>query len=239
MTSLNCSTSITRSRRPAHPARMLRSVYAVLFACTTGACASMPVAAPATASLRLVPPASRTATAAQITITDSILATTIHRMRMLSPSFDSAMVAVEHAGIPVSIGTAQQLPGDIPLGYRMISEWQAITTTFPLTSEHARGRPIERAAVVVRLQPLHDALLGAGSDASDSTLFAQHLERVLAHEIYGHLMPQLKLGLTAPIACDDPQSAAEWYDACVMKRERVVVGQLTMARGTFALAGTR
>ena len=137
----------------------------------------------------------------------------------------------------VYIGTDVELRKQIPWGLARIPDWQAITTTYPLTAEGARGRPIEHAAVIVRLEPLREALVDATTPPSDVNLIERHLERVLAHEIYGHLMPQLQLGMTAPIACDDPQSAETWYDACVMTRERHVVAELTLARNAALNVG--
>jgi hypothetical protein len=184
-----------------------------------------------------------TANGSGVVIHDSLLASTIARIRSMSPAFDSAMVAVERSGMRVYIGTDIELRKQIPWGFQRIAEWQAITTTYPLTADGARGRPIEHAAVIVRLEPLREALLASTTSASDVNLIERHLERVLAHEIYGHLMPQLQLGLTAPIACDDPQSAETWYDACVMTRERHVVAELSLARITAAsvalASGTR
>jgi hypothetical protein len=180
--------------------------------------------------------ASITGSGSGLVINDSLLARTIARIRTLSPAFDSAMVAVEHAGVPVYIGTDVELRKQIPWGFQRIAEWEAITTTYPLTPEGARGRPIEHAAVIVRLEPLREALLASSTSPNDISLIERHLERVLGHEIYGHLMPQLQLGLTAPIACDDPQSAETWYDACVMQRERHVVAELTLARSALTVA---
>jgi hypothetical protein len=171
-----------------------------------------------------------------VVISDSLLARTIARIRVQSPAFDSAMVAVERSGMTVFIGTDIELKKQIPSGLQRITEWQAVTTTYPLTPVGGRGRPIEHAAVIVRLEPLRAALLAASTSPADVVLIERYLERVLAHEIYGHLMPQLQLGRTAPIACDDPDSAETWYSACVMVRERHVVAELSLARTNAAVA---
>ncbi|MGH7669881.1 MAG: hypothetical protein ACRENQ_10355 [Gemmatimonadaceae bacterium] len=176
--------------------------------------------------------------APNIAIGDSLLAATVTKLRARSPAFDSAIVAIEASGIPVVIGTAVQLRDQLPPGYQYVGGWQALTAVYPLTSKGSRGRPIEHVAVIVRLSELR-AALRAGATKSDSALFNRFIERVVAHEIYGHLMPQLALGKTAPIACDDPTSAADWYSACVMQRERHVMAQLVEARGTYAALGTR
>ncbi len=222
---------------------------------STAACASLPVGgasftsarysslAPAGASFALnaaeAPAARRRPSlyAPNIAIGDSVLAATVTRLRKLSPAFDSAIVAIETSGIPVVIGTEAQLRDQLPPGYRYVGGWQALTAVYPLTSNGSRGRPIEHVAVIFRLSALRAALKTDGT-ASDSALFNRFVERVVAHEIYGHLMPQLALGKTAPVACDDPTSAANWYTACVMQRERHVMAQLVEARGTYAALGT-
>lgn len=174
--------------------------------------------------------------APNIAIGDSMLRATVVRLRRLSPSFDSAIVVIENSGIPVVIGTAEQLKDETPPGYRHVDGWQALTAIYPLTADGARGKPINHFAVIVRLSDLRKALAGANT-SEDSARLSRYVERVVAHEIYGHLMPQLQLGKTAPVACADPTSGADWYTACVMRRERRVMAQLVESRGTYASLG--
>jgi hypothetical protein len=243
-------------RPPLRTAPALARWLAVVALASAGACATVSVSGGAFAPAHdasVLPPAGRelatsapaggaragssTRYAPNVAIGDSLLRATITRLRRLSPAFDSAMGEIERSGIPVVIGTAVQLRDQLPPGYRYVGGWQALTAVYPLTANGDRGRPIEHVAVIVRLSDLRAALREDGT-AADSALFDHYMERVVAHEIYGHLMPQLELGKTAPIACDDPQSAADWYSACVMQRERHVMAELAAARGTFAIAGT-
>jgi hypothetical protein len=243
------TTSVTRHR-------VLRAAAVALAAWSLAACSSlrMPVAGVApmryaalsglgTAQSFNARVASNTLSesplyAPNIAIGDSTLAATIVRMRAESPSFDSAMTALERSGIPTVIGTERQLRGQLPPGYGSVGGWQALTTFYPLTPNNAPGRRIEHVAVIVRLAGLQSALRAKGSTRADTAMFTRYLERVIGHEIYGHLMPQLQYGRTAPIVCDDPTSGADWYSACVMQRERTVVAQLNEARGTFAMVAT-
>jgi hypothetical protein len=119
-----------------------------------------------------------------------------------------------------------------------VTGWQALTAIYPLTPANAPGRPIDHFSVIIRLSDLRAALTASHS-AADTALFDRYIERVVAHEIYGHLIPQLRFGKTTPIVCDDPESAADWYSACVMQRERHVMTQLVESRGTYAILGTR
>ena len=243
------------ARPPLRAFRTVASWAAAAVLVSSAACASLPVGGGSFQSARFSSfgptatsfalrsaeaPAARHASslyAPNIAIGDSVLAATVTRLRKLSPAFDSAIVAIEASGIPVVIGTEAQLRDQLPPGYRYVGGWQALTAVYPLTSNGSRGRPIEHVAVIFRLSALR-AALKTGATASDSALFNRFVERVVAHEIYGHLMPQLALGKTAPVACDDPTSAANWYTACVMQRERHVMAQLVEARGTYAALGT-
>lgn len=233
--------------------RVFGVLAATVTACLAAACSSLPMPHTGLAPMRYseLPPAmsfgARVASntlaqsplyAPNIAIGDSVLAATIVRMRVQSPAFDSAMTALERSGIPTVIGTSRQLRAQLPPGYRYVRGWQALTAFYPLTPNDAPGRRIEHIAVIVRLSDLESALHLAGSTPADTVMFSRYLERVIGHEIYGHLMPQLALGRTAPIACDDPTSGADWYTACVMRRERTVMAQLTEARGDSAILGT-
>ncbi len=243
-------------RLPLRSVRKVATWVSVAVLASTGACVSLPLGgasfssagysalAPAGVSFASISSSGSPAVARRsslyapnIAIGDSLLAATVTKLRRLSPAFDSAIVAIETSGIPVVIGTAAQLRDQLPPGYRYVGGWQALTAVYPLTSNGERGRPIEHVAVIVRLSQLRTAMK-TGTTKADSALFDRFVERVVAHEIYGHLMPQLALGKTAPIACDDPTSAANWFSACVMQRERHVMAQLAEARGTYASLGT-
>ena len=244
-----------RERRPLRSVRKVATWMSVAVLASTAACASLPVGGASFSSARYSalapagvsfassssgsPAVARRSSlyAPNIAIGDSLLTATVSKLRRLSPAFDSAIVAIEASGIPVVIGTEAQLRDQLPPGYRYVGGWQALTAVYPLTSNGARGRPIEHVAVIVRLSQLRTAMK-TGTTKADSVLFDRFVERVVAHEIYGHLMPQLALGKTAPIACDDPTSAANWFTACVMQRERHVMAQLAEARGTYATLGT-
>jgi hypothetical protein len=247
----NANAQTTVLNRP--PLRTALRWAALLAVAASAACTSMPVAGSSFGTTRYsaLAPMHATSRAASfaaertpsslyapnIAIGDSLLSATVSRLRRLSPSFDSAIVAIEQSGIPVVIGTAEQLKDQMPPGYRYVKGWQAVTAIYPLTPTNAPGKPIDHFSVIVRLTDLRAALQTAATP-EDSALFNRYVERVVAHEIYGHLIPQLKLGKTAPIACDDPTSGVDWYSACVMQRERHVMAQLVEARGTYAELGT-
>jgi hypothetical protein len=224
------STAVRPLAADGAPSRQLTATPVATAALATQSSGATPVA-PATA-------AHSSLYAPNIAIGDSLLLATVIRLREMSPSFDSAIRTIIRSGIPVIIGSDIQLKDELPPGYAHVQGWQALTAIYPLTPTNAPGRPINHFSVIVRLTDLRAALANSTTDA-DSALFNRHMERVLAHEIYGHLLPQLRLGKTAPIACDDPTDGAHWYDACVMRRERHIMAQLVTARGTYATLGTR
>lgn len=93
----------------------------------------------------------------------------------------------------------------------------------------AEGR-VGRVLVVVnveRLQQLHARL---GSLPGE---FHADLERVLAHEIYGHAVPYLQSGHLSG-RCSDPEPGAPATDACAIRRENVIRAELGLGRRTDA-----
>ncbi len=61
--------------------------------------------------------------------------------------------------------------------------------------------------------------------------FHADLERVLAHEVYGHAVPYLLAGHVSG-RCADPAPGMPATDACAIQRENVVRGELRLGRRT-------
>jgi hypothetical protein len=57
------------------------------------------------------------------------------------------------------------------------------------------------------------------------------LDRVLAHEVYGHALPYLMDGTLAG-RCPDPEPGQRAADACAIRRENVIRAELGMSRRT-------
>jgi hypothetical protein len=91
----------------------------------------------------------------------------------------------------------------------------------PLADEWSR---VDTVVVVINL-PLFDRLY---SDATTADLEAD-LDRVLAHEVYGHAIPYLLAGHLSG-KCADPLPGQRATDACAIKRENQIRSELRLGK---------
>ena len=109
-----------------------------------------------------------------------------------------------------------------------------LAQAFPLSDEHAR---VDTVVVVINLELLQK-LSGLSMKAID---FEDDLDRILAHEIYGHAMPMLMAG-SAKANCADPAVGQSAIASCAVQRENVIrremgLGQrIDYGRESLALA---
>ena len=97
----------------------------------------------------------------------------------------------------------------------------------PLVDEQSR---VDTVVVVINLELLQ-RLSGLPVDAIQ---FEDDLDRIVAHEVYGHAMPLLLAGHLAG-NCDDPAPGQSASSACAIKRENVIRKELrTRAAITMA-----
>ncbi len=89
----------------------------------------------------------------------------------------------------------------------------------PLADDWSR---VDTVVVVINL-PLLDRLY---SDATNADLEAD-LDRILAHEVYGHAIPYLLAGHLSG-KCADPQPRQRATDACAIKRENEIRSELRL-----------
>ena len=104
----------------------------------------------------------------------------------------------------------------------------------PIADEWSR---VDTVIVVINL-PLLEKLF---SDATSADLAAD-LDRIVAHEVYGHAVPYLLAGHLSG-KCADPLPRQRATDACAIKRENDIRGELRLGRrreyGLDGLAMTR
>lgn len=97
----------------------------------------------------------------------------------------------------------------------------------------ADGR-VGQVLVVVNVERLQEIHARLGSLPGE---FHADLDRVLAHEVYGHAVPYLQSGHLSG-RCSDPAPGAPATDACAIRRENVIRAELGLGRRTDAgLAG--
>ena len=99
----------------------------------------------------------------------------------------------------------------------------------PIADDWSR---VDTVVVVINL-PLLDKLY---SDATGADLDAD-LDRILAHEVYGHAIPYLLAGHLSG-KCADPLPKQRATDACAIKRENEIRGELRLGeRRGYGLDG--
>ena len=99
----------------------------------------------------------------------------------------------------------------------------------PLPDDWSR---VDTVIVVINL-PLLDRLY---SDASNADLEAD-LDRILAHEVYGHAIPYLLAGHLSG-KCADPLPGQRATESCAVKRENVIRNELRLGeRRGYGLDG--
>ena len=98
----------------------------------------------------------------------------------------------------------------------------------PLADEDAR---VEVVVVVVNV-PLLDEMHARGVRAE----FERDLDRILAHEVYGHAIPYLLAGSLAG-RCADPAPGQRVTEACAIQRENQIRTELRLGmRREYGLA---
>lgn len=169
------------------------------------------------AELPFAPRASKARAKSRVEIITPVLADRIQHIARQSPSFRAAWDMVQASGVPVRVGTYAQLQSRLPRWYRQHpAEWAGVT----VISADARAG-ISGAIVVVRITPLEQAARGLppGNDYVRS-----EIDRVLIHEIYGHLAPVVASG-DARQECPDQLRPGE-ATPCVQLRERKIAAEL-------------
>jgi hypothetical protein len=163
-------------------------------------------------------------------VDNPVLASSLARLYSRSPRWRDALHAVANTGRRVVVVTPDKVRvrdedggGETPFDPDVLAEVQ------PIADDWSR---VETVIVVVNL-PLLDTLY---SDATTADLEAD-LDRILAHEIYGHAIPYLLAGHLSG-KCADPLPKQRATDACAIKRENEIRGELRLGeRRGYGLDG--
>lgn len=168
-----------------------------------------------------------TAVETAVAVMNPLLAERIARIASRSPSFRTDWDMIRRSGVPIAIGTEDQLNGALPRWYRSNpSRWVGVTV---VNAGGLRGG-LEDAVVALRVGALRRIAHQRAGDAN--ARFLAELDRVLIHEIYGHLAPIIAAG--DPLEeCPDHARRGE-AKPCVQVREERVAGEIARSR---AMAG--
>ena len=164
-----------------------------------------------------------------------VLAASLARLYAGSPRWREAIDAVANTGRRVVVVTPDKVRvRDADGGSETPFDPEVVAEAQPVADDWSR---VDVVIVVVNL-PLLDKLY---SDATPADLQAD-LDRILAHEIYGHAIPYLLAGHLSG-KCADPLPKQRATDACAIKRENEIRSELRLGQrreyGLDDLAMTR
>ena len=155
-----------------------------------------------------------------------VLAASVERLAAESPSFRDALRAVTATGRRAVLITPDKFDG--------VFDAETLAQAEPVGSEQSR---VDYVLVVVNLELLQK-LSGLPMTAVD---FEDDVDRILAHELYGHAVPYLLAG-TPTAKCADPAIGQSAAASCAVQRENVIrremrLGQrIEYGRDSLALA---
>lgn len=153
-------------------------------------------------------------------VLDPGLAERVVAMERQSPSFGEAMAEVRASGIPVVMGTPEQIRRHLPDLRLDMPKGGGVVAWF------SGGDEVYSAVVVIDAPRLTQAYLRAYPHATNIDLY---VDRVLVHELFGHLAPVVISGRMSE-RCLDPQGRSrEAFEAsCAIQRENIVRQELNM-----------
>ena len=165
-----------------------------------------------------------------IVANSSELTDSLERLHFGSAAWRDAVAALSATGRRAIVVTPDRVRvrdpkgrGERPFDDDLLAEVQ------PLADEEGR---VQVVVVVVNV-PLLDEMHATGVRAE----FEQDLDRILAHEVYGHAIPYLLAGSLSG-RCADPAPGQRATEACAIKRENQIRSELGLGlRREYGLAG--
>jgi len=139
-------------------------------------------------------------------VSDPILAASVERLSAESASWRDGFGAVMATGRQAVLVT----PDAIKSGF----DSEKLAQAQPIVDD---GSGIDTVVVVINLELLQ-RLSGLPVKAIE---FERDLDRIVAHEVYGHAIPLLIAGSLAG-NCADPAAGQSAGEACAIKRENVI-----------------
>lgn len=163
--------------------------------------------------------------------THPVVSDALRRIARGSASWRQAMDALAVAGRPAVIVTPDEIVGrDVARG-ALTFDASDMAEVAPVADRDGRVASVLVIVNVERLRELHDrrgSLIGE---------FEADLDRVLAHEVYGHAVPYLAAGHLSA-RCPDPVPGQQATDACAIRRENAIRAELKLGRRTDSAFGS-
>lgn len=167
-------------------------------------------------------PSPAPASAAVIT-NHPTLRQSLNRLFARSALWREAVATVERLGRKAVVVTPKQVRVKDPASGKLRAfDHGVIAEVQPLAEHETR---VDAVVIVVNLDLL-ERLQGSLTTIGD---FEDDLDRVLAHEVYGHALPYLLAGDLSG-KCADPAPGQRAEDACAIKRENEIRAELKLGQ---------
>ncbi len=155
----------------------------------------------------------------------------LNRLFARSALWRDTVKSVERLGRKVVVVTPKHVRiKDPDTGKLRAFDYGVIAEVQPLAEQETR---VDAVVVVVNVELL-ERLQGSLTTIGD---FEDDLDRILAHEVYGHAFPYLLAGDLSG-KCADPANGERAEDACAIKRENAIRGELRLGqRRDYGLDG--
>jgi len=152
----------------------------------------------------------------------------LDRIARGSASWRAALAAVTGTGRSAVVVTPDEVVVTDPGGQaRTAFDRSEVAAVSPVSDDAGRVSAVLVVVNVDHIQAAHDRLSSLPGE------FHADLERVLAHEVYGHAVPYLLAGALSG-RCADPAPGTPAADACAIQRENVIRAELRLGRRTDA-----
>ena len=149
-----------------------------------------------------------------LVVSHPVLIASLARLSAGSASWRDALAAVSITGRRTILTT----PDKTEYGFDVDRLAQAL----PLVDEQQR---VSAVVVIINLE-LMQRMSGLPVKAVQ---FEDDLDRILAHEVFGHAIPLVQAGHLAG-NCDDPAPGQRATDACAIKRENLIRKELRLGQ---------
>jgi hypothetical protein len=150
----------------------------------------------------------------------------LERIARGSASWRAALAAVAGTGRTAVVVTPDEVvitDGDRQA--RAAFDRSEVAAVSPVSDDAGRVSAVLVVVNVDQIQAAHDRLSSLPGE------FHADLERVLAHEVYGHAVPYLLAGNLSG-RCADPAPGTPAAEACAIQRENVIRAELRLGRRT-------
>ncbi len=160
----------------------------------------------------------------------TLLKESLDRLARGSALWRTAIDVVGRQGRRVILLTPGEVEVTGPARGASVLEPGVLAEVLPVTRGGSR---VDTVVVVIDLQLIESAHAGRRSLPGE---LQADIDRILAHEVYGHALPYLLAGDLSG-RCPDPEPGQPAAEACAIERENAVRAELRLGRRTDAGLG--